>query len=348
MGLSQSKTNFKETFNSEMSILNTYLNNIISINGLEPNAEYRVSYENLCEKFTYVVQKKLHRHQKVYIEELHDNVIIIPRNNTNKNINKSEICTAIANHYNRVLRLVHAMRWILDIENNSKYSIAGIGIHNINQIESGLVEVQYCDSKQYHNHVFKKNGLRSRKLDLSQLMGFKILMNDILSKEESQVYYKLISSLLRSKRLKLNQADKLLMKEFGSFNDEVISMDKELQKGGSSSLQFDVSEKNMIFSNETCYVQKKYIVQKSKSLEAKLNKQENDVIVMIKEMYKVLGDLTINTDDGIEFKVLTHAELNTIELKLKRLFMIFYLQSIVNYNLVLETVEKMPNLNSTN
>jgi len=347
MGLSQSKTNFKETFNNEMSILNTYLNNIISINGLEPNAEYRVSYENLCEKFTYVVEKRLHRHQKVYIEELHDNVIIIPRNNTNKNVNKSEICSAIANHYNRVLKLVHAMRWILDIENDSKYSISGIGLQNINQIESGLVEVQYCDSKQYHNHVFKKNGLKSRKLDLSQLMGFKILMNDILSKEESQIFSKLMSSLLRSKRLKLNQADKLLMKEFGSFNDEIITMDKELQKGGNL-LQFDVSDKNMVFSNETCYVQKKYIVQKSKSLETKLNKQENDVIVMVKEMYKVLGELTINTDDGVEFKVLTHAELNKIELKLKRLFMIFYLQSIVNYNIILDAVEKMPNLNSTN
>lgn len=347
MGLSQSKTNFKETFNNEMSILNTYLNNIISINGLEPNAEYKVSYENLCEKFTYVVEKRLHRHQKVYIEELHDNVIIIPRNNTNKNVNKSEICNAIANHYNRVLKLVHTMRWILDIENNSKYSISGIGMQNINQIESGLVEVQYCDSKQYHNHVFKKNGLKSRKLDLSQLMGFKILMNDILSKEESQVFSKLMSGLLRSKRLKLSQADKLLMKEFDGFTKEIITMDKELQKGGNL-LQFDVSEKNMVFSNETCYVQKKYIVQKSKSLEAKLNKQENDVIVMIKEMYKVLGELTINTDDGIEFKVLTHTELNKIELKLKRLFMIFYLQSIVNYNIILDTVDKMPNLNSTN
>tara|TARA_B100000497_G_C7695859_1_gene425033 strand:- start:6443 stop:7486 length:1044 start_codon:yes stop_codon:yes gene_type:complete len=347
MGLSQSKTNFKETFNNELSILKTYLNNIISINGLEPNAEYTVSYENLCEKFTYVVERKLHRHQKVYIEELHDNVIIIPRTNSNKNINKSEICSAIANHYNRVLRLVHAMRWILDIENNSNYSIAGIGIQNINQIESGLVEIQYCDSKQYHNYVFKKNGLKSRKLDLSQLMGFKLLMNNILSKEESHVFYKLMSGLLRSKRLKLSQADKLLMKEFGSFNDEIITMNKELQKGGNY-LQFDVSEKNMIFSNETCYVQKKFIVQKSKSLQAKLNKQENDVIVMIKEMYKVLKDLTVNTDDGVEFKVLTHAELNKIELKIKRLFMIFYLQSIVNYNLILDTVEKMPNLNSTN
>lgn len=347
MGLSQSKTNFKETFHNEITILNTYLNNIITVNGLEPNAEYKVSYENLCEKFTYVIERKLHKHQKVYIEELRDNVIIIPRNNTNKNINKSEICSAIANHYNRVLKLVHAMRWIIDIENNSKYSISGIGIQNINQIESGLVEVQYCDSRQYHNNVFKKNGLKSRKLDLSQLSGFKILMNDILSKDESYVFSKLMSGLLRSKRLKITQADKLIMKEFGSFNDEILTMDKELQKGGNL-LQFDVSEKNMIFSNETCYVQKKYIVQKSKSLEAKLNKQENDVINMIKEMYKVLGELTINTDDGVEFKVLTHAELNKIELKLKRLFMIFYLQSIVNYNIILDTVEKMPNLNSTN
>ena len=346
MGLSQSKANFKEIFNNEISILNTYLNNIISINGLEPNVEYKVSYDNLCNKFTYVFEKKLNRHQKVYIEELHDNIIIIPRNNSNKNINKSEICSAIAIHYNRVLKLVHAMRWILDIENNSKYSIAGISMQNINQIESGLVEVHYCDSKQYYNNVFKKNGLKSRKLDLSQLMGFKILMNDILTKEESQLFSKLMSSLLRSKRLKLNQADKLIMKEFGSFNDELITMDKDLQKGGNI-LQFDVSEKNMIFSNETCYVQKKYIVHKSKLLETKLNKQENDFIIMIKEMYKVLEELMINTDDGMEFKVLTHMELNKIELKLKRMFMIFYLQSIVNYNVILATVEKMPNLNSS-
>lgn len=346
MGLSQSKRDFKETFNNEMSIINTYLNNIISVNGLAPNAEYKVSYENLCEKFTYVLEKRLHRHQKVFIEELHDNVIIIPRENKNKNINKSDICIAIANHYNRVLKLVHAIRWILDIENDAKYSIAGISMQNINQIENGLVEVKYCDSKQYHNDIFKKNGSKSRQLDLSQLMGFKTLVNDILSNEEAGIFMKLMSKLLRTKRLTLNQADKLIMKEFGSFNDDVSKMDTELQRGGM--LTFDVSEKNMIFSNDTCYIQRKYIVKKSKSLEAKINKQEDDVIMIIRELYKVLDTLTLNTDDGIEFRVLTHKELDQIENKLKRLFMLFYLQSIVNYNLILSAVENMPNLNSNN
>ena len=57
MGLSQSKVNFKETFNNELSILKTYLNNIISINGLEPNAEYMVSYENLYEKLLMLLKR---------------------------------------------------------------------------------------------------------------------------------------------------------------------------------------------------------------------------------------------------------------------------------------------------
>ena len=101
MGLSQSKVNFKETFNNELSILRTYLNNIISINGLEQMQNIWFHMKIYVKNLLMLLKEKLHRHQKVYIEELHDNVIIIPRNNSNKNINKSEICSAIANHYNR-------------------------------------------------------------------------------------------------------------------------------------------------------------------------------------------------------------------------------------------------------
>ena len=36
------------------------------------------------------------------------------------------------------------------------------------------------------------------------------------------------------------------MKEFGGFNNDIITMNEELQKGGNF-LQFDVSEKNMVF-----------------------------------------------------------------------------------------------------
>lgn len=355
MGNTKSKQSFQSKLKNEMQILSNGIQEIFSSQGLDVmSEEYRVSKENLCQKFTYVLEQSLHKYQKSKLEDYRDNIIIIPKKESNTKPTKSDICQSIANHYNRLLLIARTIYEILDIEHNGELSIAGICIRNINEINE-LIEIRYCQSKQYHNNVYTKKGKDkkvkiARKIDFSQLSGFSILMDEFLSKDEARIFKNLIGSLLMNKRMSLNQADKLVVKSFKSFENDIFDMNKELnsQKGGSEEKHhlFKVAEIQPVLSIDTCYIQNKYIVSKTKLIENKLRKQENDLLKVVILMNRVANDIVIKKDDEIELLVLTDRQLTDIENTVKHIFMTFYLQSIVNYNCILKTAENMPNLNS--
>ena len=360
MGNAKSRI-FQDDLTSEMSALSNTVNAIIISTGVNQiDGEHQVNPDALCERFTYVLDKNLYKYQKAHLEEYRDNIIIIPKRVSEKNKQlKTDICQTISKHFNRLLTLVHAIRNIMDMENDGQNSIAGICLRNINQIDD-LVEVKYCESKQYHNNVFTKKHKTiqiARKLDMSQLSGFSILMDSILSRDEARVFKKLIGSLLQDKIMKLKVADKLIMKNFDNFDDNVHDMNSELrQKGGKvhgrakddNQYLFKVSENKPIFSIDTCYIQKKYILPKSKIIQNKLQKQEGDYLLMMKNVNELLNDMVLRDDDNntLELRVLTHKQLDDIENRSKRLFMTFYLQSIVNYNSILKSAEKTQKFNS--
>lgn len=344
----------KQMFNDKLIIeMNTLSKTVAKIQDLH------VSKEALCESFTYVLERNLRKYQKAYLEEFHDNIVVIPR--PKPKLLKEDICNSISKHYSRLLVLVQAMYKIMDAENNGENSIAGICIRNINQIDE-LVEVKYCESKQYHNNVFAttttttptaKSIKIARKLDLSQLSGFATLIDDVLSKDESRVFKNLVGSLLLEKRMRLNEADKLIMKKFDTFDNEIYQMNADMKQkgggGGSSQMLFAVSENNPIFSTDTCFIKKKYILPKSKIILKKLQKQEDDFLYIMGILNELLGEMIIKNaaDESLELKLLTEKQLAALENKAKKTLMMFYLQSIVNYNIILKSAEKMQKLNSS-
>jgi hypothetical protein len=218
--------------------------------------------------------------------------------------------------------------------------------------------VKYCESKQYHNNVFATtttttpttNSIKiARKLDLSQLSGFSTLMDDVLSKDESRVFKNLVASLLLEKTMRLNESDKLIMKKFETFDNDINDMHVEMRQKGGNQLLFAVSENNPIFSTDTCYIKKKYILPKSKVILKKLQKQEDDFLNIMGILNTLLGDMVIkNAADGsLELQLMTEKQLEALENKAKKTLMIFYLQSIVNYNIILKSAEKMQKFNSS-
>jgi hypothetical protein len=342
MGNAKSKQVFHDKLIAEMDTLSKTMTNIEAL---------YVTKEQLCESFTYVLEKNLRKYQKAYLEEFHDNIILIPR--SKPKLLKEDICNSISKHYSRLLLLVQATYKIIDAEHNGENSIAGICHRNINQIED-LVEIKYCESKQYHNNVFAKAPTAksvkiARKLDFSQLSGFETLINDVLSKDESKVFKSLISSLLLEKRIRLNEAEKLIMKKFDAFDNEIYIMNDDMKQKGGNQLLFAVSENNPIFSTDTCYIKKTYILPKSKVILKKLLKQEDDFLNIMGILNGLLGDMVIkNTTDGsLELRLLTEKQLVALENTAKKTFMIFYLQSIVNYNIILKSAEKLQKFNSS-
>jgi hypothetical protein len=343
MGNTKSKQVFHDKLIVEMNALSNTVTNI---------KDLHVSKEALCESFTYVLEKNLRKYQKSYLEEFHDNIVVIPR--PKPKLLKEDICNSISKHYTRLLVLVQATYKIIDVEHNGDNSIAGICHRNINQIDE-LIEVKYCESKQYHNNVFaaktptSKSIKIARKLDLSQLSGFSTLINDVLSKDETRVFRNLIGSLLLDKRIKLNEADKLIMKKFDAFDNEISNMNDDLKQKGGNQLLFEVSENNPIFSTDTCYIKKKYILPKSKIILKKLQKQEADFLDIMGILNGLLGDMVIKnaTDGSLELRLMTEKQLAVLENNVKKTLMIFYLQSIVNYNVILKSAEKLQKFNSS-
>lgn len=332
MGQFNSKS-FQTEIKHELSFIETIINNIMKNENITNYSEYLEKKDTVCSKYTYFLEKNLHKHKKQFIEELNDNLYIIPKNNTQNNVSKETICTAIINHYKRAIKYIFSIKSIIDIENSTENSIGKICINNIVHESTDVISVNVCKSKQYFNNS------ESRKLDLNELAGFSILTNDLLSPEESKLFKKLISSLLRKKRLSLLNSDKMVLNKFKNLSKDILSFDKSL-KGGRF---FKVSENNLIFSNSTCYLQKKIILKKSKSIQIKLDKQYEDFLKTVQDFKSILFELVDFENNVYKLKILSHDELNVIENRLKKTSMSFYLQSIVNYNLILDDAIKNVN-----
>jgi hypothetical protein len=358
MGNAKSKSNYQERFDVEIKFLNEILNEVISSNGFTHDANYKISHENLCDKFTFVLEKNLGKHQKAFIKDLNDNVIILPKENENGKINKAEICSTISRHYNRIFKIIHAIRWILDLEHDGKYSVAGICQRNIRTTE-GIVEIKFCATKQYMKHMDKDgeiNVKKSKKINFKHLAGFEILMKQVLDPDEAKVFKRLLESMLNKKRLNINAADKLILQNFKGFTNEIYQFDKDMKQakhygGGNkisdNDLLFHTSENNPVFSNDTCFEKKTFMVKSNRNIDRKIIKQKQDFIEMIGKMNQLMNEMITRNEEGrSELRVMTHEQLNNIEEQSKRLFMVFYLQSITNYNIILSTAEKMPNLKS--
>lgn len=350
MGNSISTTDFER----ESILLDNEIKRIIDDDGESVITRDKMSLNEICEKYTFVIEKRLNKHIKVHLQNLNSAIYMIPKERglveiDDITVKKTDLCSQISSHYTRIFKILHMIRIIYDLENKGNNSIAGLVNKNISIID-GVVQLTYCESIQLE----ESNG----KLNMDKLAGLSEFVNSILTKEESKVFIKHFQELFLTEHYDMKKIGNhickntlLKKKEFQNIYN--IS---QVKCGGNSNgyitprnhdLRFDIKSKNLIFDLKFCLNPKVFVIKEHKEIKKLIQTFYKGYLSNLKNIKNTVKEITVfnKETNTLVLKTLTSYNIDYIEHKFKKNVMIFFLESIVNYKKILKYAMENPNLN---
>jgi hypothetical protein len=201
MGLSPSKepglNGVKQpgnVFSKELEKLEGLVNSVITPDGNFMDKEYNFLNDDVCNRYTMVMETALNKHLKVHLHDLAASVYFVPKDNdmvhtkSGDRLTKSELCSVITSHYRRTLRMLTLIRNIYDFENGGKYSLAGIVYRNLDQID-GMYQVSVCATEQ------EPLDMDENLVDFKKLKGLDMFVNSFLNKGEASTFIRHLKQL---------------------------------------------------------------------------------------------------------------------------------------------------------
>ena len=340
MGLNSSKLFIPENavFFKELKQINFIVNQMLSENNIFKNSKYNMFLKGKCDEFTILNSKKLYRYPKIDIDNINSSIFIIP--NSELASTKKTICNKISIHYTRILQIIYLIKYIYDLENFGDKSIGGIIMRNI-KIKENLVEVSYCESKQEEPYSYNDS------VNFSNLAGFDMFVNTFLSKEESKNFLGQFQEMLTNynkRKLKI-----FICKDVTVDNEthnKIHNTTFQCQSGGQNNKQQNIMLKvtpyNPIFSWNLCLHSKKRVATYNRHIINSIRKLQSSYKENFSNMISLLNELvTFNEkNETYELKLITSSDLDIIEKEIKKNVIIFFLQSIVEYKNVFNTITK--------
>lgn len=333
----------KNVFDKDLSKIETLINTIITKNDEFVDSNYNFLNNDTCNKYTMVMESKLSKYLKIHLHDLASNIYFVPKKNEqivvkNETVTKSDLCNIITSHYLRTLKILSIVREIYDIENGGDLSIAGIMYRNLDHVE-GMFQVSYCGMNQE-----PLNG--GDRVDFSKLKGLKRFTEDILNEEEARTF------LLHLKQL-FGNMNKRKISEYVC-KDTLVSLDtykkiyadipiqfdcRKNQSGGGSGkennnhLMFFVGKDKPIISYDICYDKQKIMIPYTPKIKELFQKFKKDYNTNLDNIIIIIHKLIYFCKKTGQYKLkdLTHDQLTSIEIELKKVVIIFYIQSLVNY-----------------
>jgi hypothetical protein len=339
-------------FKTELTLVNKTISDIVNADytGFKKDY-YDFLDETKCDNYTVVLESHLKKHLKVHLEELQDNIYLLPKQDAiskeTKVKTKSEICALISSHYTRVLQMFSLIKAVYDFEHNGDNSIGGLTWRNIRKTES-LLEIDYCNMHQ------KELGKPENTLDFSQLAGFKMFCDTYLKEPEEKkrflLYFRklvekdenLANAASCDKNYKDIFADKCDVKKGKELEDQ---LSKEITKNINDTLSFIVAAGNPIYSDKVCGQREKFVIDLTsrnkdvKNLIDKYNSMRKEYDTSFKNITNLVFELVDSKSK--ELKNLTKSDLDKTEYKLKQQVTRFYLKSLINYYEVLKSAKKI-------
>ena len=336
MGLGASKPYVPEeqVFQKEYSELNELFENVLRDDNLFRKKRYNMFMKGACDELTMVTMKRLDRHPKFELTNLRDELVLVPNDELRET--KRDLCNSISMHYVKILKLLYVVKYIYDLEHHGDYSVAGIVMRNI-RMKDGLMEVRYCASRQ------EELGSYDRGVDFGKLVGFEVFVNELLTDRERAIFLGQIRELLNKNSMSFIK--KWICKDLlvpVSTYKQVYNTNIACKGGGSKSedLYIKVAPKNPIFGWQLCTAPASFISKTNKEVAnayrtftRKHQKNIEEVRGHFTRMFRTEGDDVVIRD-------IKHPELLEIERDVKRSIIVFFLESILGYRLVLEAVEK--------
>lgn len=364
MGNHISIYNEDNVFKKDLININTIVNSIINEKNLFINRDYNFLSQDVCNKHYILMEKELNKHLKVELKDLGSSLVLIPKDEKsfNSKINKDEICEKISNHYMKILYILCLIKYVYNLEKNGDNSISGIIFRNI-KIVNDIMEINFCNipHKNYQNKDIYK-------LDFSQLEGLSFLTDYFLNTEESNNFIKVLKQVLGRKsknKVKENICEYLkndstqkddFNKIFKSkFNEDLncdftIKNNNNISNNKKLSLWMYVEKDNPVFSKENCFEIHKIVI----SLKDSNGKKVLDYYNIMKTNYKkninkideLLNLLIIKSVDGnYNLRDITKSKLDEIINNVKLSIKLYYIQSLIDYQNLLDLAKKLPNIN---
>lgn len=358
-----------KVFAKDLEYVTNLVNAIIDDKNVFKNANYNFLSKDVCAKHTLVLEDELHKQLKVSLQSVGTGLYLIPNNEESSKVvikgtklSKREICEKISNHYMKVLYILSLIKYVYDIENFGDFSIAGIIFRNI-RIVDDILAINYCSMPQ--KDYSQKSQLN--KVDFGQLEGMSFFVDYVLTKTESKVFVDVLRALLsrsprgvvrqqvcgllRGKRLRkedIKQIEELYLKKHGTQLE--CPADKTVEPIGTSqtfteeskrpNLFMKIEKDNPVFLKEFCYNVKEIVVPmnspNNKPIVDAFKTMQTNYKNNIKSIESLLNRIVVKKGLKHELRDITKFELDSIIADTKSCIQVFYLQSIIDYQHMLD------------
>jgi len=370
----------ENVFSKELTKINTIVHNIINEKDLFKNSEYNFLSQDVCSKNYLLLESDLKKHLKIHVNNLGESMYLIPRETETKyKVNKSEVCQRITHHYMKILYIICLVKYVYNVEKYGEYSMSGIIFRNT-QIVDDILTVNYCAVPQKD---FSKDVKDPSKLDFAKLEGLTFLTEYFMTKQESAPFLNVMKCILGKKQkwfIKnkiieyLNSTDashehiamleNIYYRRFkeklayvkqkqSSQSDKpltVLEVMPEKSAGQKPSLLMEVNAFNPVFSASYCAEAHKHIVQTNTSHGKIVLQLFNDMHANyaknIQEIERVLEQIIVfnTTTKQYELRDLDRKTLDKIILRVKDVIKTYYIQCLMDYNILLDAAKNAPNI----
>jgi hypothetical protein len=354
-------------FQKDLGNLNGIINSIISEKNLFKNRDYNFLSKDVCNEHYLLMENELNRHLKVELQNLGTSLYIIPKNSEmtydKSHVNKKEICQKVTEHYMKILYILCLIKYVFNLENGGDYSISGIVFRNI-KIVDNIIEINFCNVP---HKDYTKSLKDAYKIDFGKLEGLQFLTQYFLDKDESFVFVKIIRRILArsSKKVVGNmmcnyvatvkpgvEHMKQLEKMYSDkFNEKLVCRDAQIEKGSKkTNLYMYVEKDNPILSNEYCYEKHKYVIQLNTPYGKKVTQQYNTMrsnyVGNISSIERLMDLLILKNKDGsFTLRDIDKHSLDKIVFQVKDTIKTYYMQSLMDFQTLLDIGKNTPNIN---
>lgn len=302
---------------------------------------------------------------------------------TKLNLNKKQICEKISNHYIKILYIMSLVKYVYNIEMDGDLSIAGIIMRNIRVLDD-IMEINFCDlphknytlqgtSEAYKINFGKLEGFKffvDYFLDKSEAQAFIGVIRTILARNNKQKVESTICNYVANKQFKpadIKVLEDLYLTRFG--NKLTCSPVKKISKTGGTfeesnsnlnskknksiqhniSLGVFISKDNPILSKDLCFAPRKIFIKTSTTEGRQVlqlyNNMKNNYNKNISKIVNLLDTIVVaHKDNTYSLKDIDKNALDSVLESVKINIKSFYLQSIIDYQNILDKAKLIPSI----
>lgn len=374
MGNSVSRSPDKHVFHKELQIINELVHGIINEKDIFKSSNYNFLSRDVCKNYQVVFEEELQKHLKINIQELGTTLYIIPKDDnerlTKLNMTKSQVCEKISTHYLKILYVLCLIKYVYNLEHHGDLSIGGIIMRNIRVLDD-IMEINFCDQahKDYRGYMGPKgkeaNHIKSQidpfKVDFSRLEGFKFFIDYFLDSSEASAFLGILKAILaRSTKGKVSSTICGFVKDRQLNKDDIKELELlytsrfqgklNCQMGGSLNMRIFVNKDNPILAKDLCLAPRKIIIKTS-------SKEGHEVVTSyhtlkenynknIKKLYNILNKFIEKRNGYYSLRDIDKKTLDSIIQEVKLNIKVFFLQSIIDYQNLLDKAKLIPNINT--